>query len=200
MDPAADAVVDLYRRHAAAWTKARGDRLVERTWLDRFLAVLDPEADVLDVGCGSGLPIARYLAQRGHRVTGIDSSPEMIALFRRNLPEGQAETGDMRTLRLGRRFGGLIAWNSFFHLDPDTQRAMFDIFAAHAGPGAALTFTSGPKQGVAMGLLEGEPLYHASLAPGEYRALLDTHDFDLLASKLEDPDCAGHSVWLAQRR
>jgi SAM-dependent methyltransferase len=41
---------------------------------------------VLDIGCGSGQPIAAYLAGRGHRVAGIDGSPEMIALFRANLP------------------------------------------------------------------------------------------------------------------
>ena len=175
----------------------------ERAWIERFADVLGPGATVLDVGCGSGEPIARYLADRGHCVTGIDSSPEMIALFRTNLPNAAGEAAyvaDMRSLSLGRRFDGLIAWNSFFHLAPDDQRLMFPIFRDHAKPGAPLLFTSGPAAGEAIGALEGEPLYHASLAPEEYRLLLGRAGFDVLAHVSEDPDCGGHTVWLARAR
>ena len=38
------------------------------------------------------------------------------------------------------------------------------------------------------------------LAPDEYRGLLATHGFAVVAERMEDPDCGGHSVWLAQRR
>src|SRR3954469_1600763 len=77
-----------------------------------------------------------------------------------------------RGLSLGQRFDGILAWDSFFHLRPGDQRAMFPVFRDHAAPGASLLFTSGPRAGVAMGEWQGEPLYHASLDPDEYRALL----------------------------
>jgi len=35
---------------------------------------------VLDVGCGTGEPIARYLMDTGRRVFGVDSSPSMIGI------------------------------------------------------------------------------------------------------------------------
>ena len=106
---AAERIVDLYRRHAGAWAAARGTELRERGWIERFAALLDPGATVLDLGCGSGQPIAVYLARRGHHVTGIDSSPEMIALFRANLPDQVAEVADLRSPGLDGAFGGLIA-------------------------------------------------------------------------------------------
>ena len=106
----------------------------------------------------------------------------------------------MRSLSLDRRFGGLIAWDSLFHLAPDEQRLMFPVFRDHALPGAPLLFTSGPAAGEAIGTLQGEPLYHASLGPGEYRLLLGWHGFDVVAHAAEDPDCGGHTVWLARRR
>jgi trans-aconitate methyltransferase len=77
---------------------------------------------VLDIGCGSGQPIAVYLASSGHPVTGIYSSPELTALFHDNLATTAAEVADMRSLSLGTRFGGLILWDGFFHLAPDEQR------------------------------------------------------------------------------
>ena len=60
-------------------------------------------------------------------------------------------------------------------------------------------FTSGPRHGEAIGRLRGEPLYHASLSPDEYRALLAANGFAVAAERMEDPDCGGHSVWLARR-
>jgi SAM-dependent methyltransferase len=197
---AAERIVDLYRRHAGAWTAARGTELRERAWIERFAGLLVPAATVLDIGCGSGEPIAVDLVRRGHPVTGIDSSPEMIALFRANLPDQAAAVADMRSLSLDSKFGGLIAWDSFFHLTPDDQRLMFPVFRDHARTGAPLLFTSGPAFGEAIGTLEGEPLYHASLGPEEYRLLLDRNGFDVVAHIAEDPDCDGHTVWLARRR
>jgi SAM-dependent methyltransferase len=199
MTDAADLIVDLYRHHAEAWAAARGTKLAERAWIERFADLLGPGATVLDIGCGSGQPIARYLTDRGHPVTGIDAAPEMIALFRTNLPDAQAEVADMRSLKLGRRFGGLLAWDSFFHLAAAHQRRMFSVFRDHAEPGAPLLFTSGPAAGEAIGSLEGEPLYHASLDADEYRLLLGRNGFDIVAHTAEDPGCGGRTVWLARR-
>jgi SAM-dependent methyltransferase len=196
----AEGVVGLYRRHARAWAAARGTELSERAWIDRFAALLDASATVLDIGCGSGEPIAVSLVGRGHHVVGVDSSPEMIGLFRANLPDEVAEVADMRSLRLDRAFGGLIAWDSFFHLAPDQQRLMFPVFRDHALAGAPLLFTSGPAYGEAIGTLEGEPLYHASLGPDEYRLLLGENGFDVAGHIVEDPDCGARTVWLARRR
>jgi hypothetical protein len=76
---------------------------------------------------------------------------------------------------------------------------MFAIFRAHAAPNAALMFTSGPKDGIAMGTFEDEPLYHASLAPEAYRALLDENGFEVVANVFDDPQTGGHSIWLARK-
>jgi SAM-dependent methyltransferase len=153
---------------------------------------------VLDLGCGTGEPIAGALVEAGYVVTGVDSAPAMIALCRARFPDQTWHVADMRRLALGRGFAGILAWDSFFHLEPDDQRAMFATFRAHAAPGAALMLTSGPRAGVAMGSFEGEPLYHASLAPEEYRALLAAHGFAVVAHVAEDPDCGGRTVWLAR--
>ena len=106
----------------------------------------------------------------------------------------------MRELALNETFDGLIAWDSFFHLTQQDQQKMFPIFDRLSRPGSALMFTSGTDNGIAMGQFEGEPLFHASLAPDEYRALLSAHGFAVVGMVMEDPHCAGHTVWLAQKR
>lgn len=195
-----DAIVDLYQRHAARFDTLRSRHLQEAAWLDRFLALLPHGPAVLDIGCGSGEPIARHLIQRGCAVTGIDSSPALITLCRERFPAQDWAVADMRSLSLDRRFDGLIAWDSFFHLGFEAQRAMFPLFRAHAAPKAVLMFTSGPAHGEAIGNFEGEPLYHASLAETEYRARLAENGFDVIEHVVEDRTCGGHTVWLARLR
>ena len=78
----------------------------------------------------------------------------------------------MRGLKLDKTFDGILAWDSFFHLSPEAQRAMFPVFAAHAHQDTVLMFNTGPGFGEAIGSYRGDPLYHASLDPAEYDQLL----------------------------
>ena len=75
-----DNIVPLYQRHAQAYDRLRGRGLFEKSWLDAFAALLPKAGSVLDIGCGMGEPIARYLIERGFDVSGIDSSPALIAI------------------------------------------------------------------------------------------------------------------------
>ena len=196
----ADRIVGLYERHARAWdSDRRRAPFVEKVWVDRFRAMLPAGGRVLDLGCGGSEPMAGYLIVNGLAVTGVDSSSTMIALCRERRPEQEWIVHDMRTLTLDRRFDGLLAWDSFFHLTFADQRRMFPIFQAHAAPGAPLLFSTGPRHGEGIGEYGGEPLYHASLAPEEYRALLKAAGFSVVDYVPDDPSCAGHTVWLAQR-
>lgn len=200
MTSAADRIVDLYERRSREWDDARSRNLFERPWLQKFLELLPPAGSVLDIGCGSGEPIAGFFVRSGYSVHGVDSSPAMIAYCKDRFPDNAWDVADMRSLSLGRSFAGILAWDSFFHLRQDDQRRMFPIFRQHAAPNAALMFTSGPREGVAMGTFNGEPLYHASLDPAEYRRLLDEARFDVVANVFEDPATAGHTIWLARLR
>jgi SAM-dependent methyltransferase len=190
--------VNLYERHASEFDEDRSRLLQEKVWLDRFLAFVPPLGTVLDIGCGMGEPIARYVLEVRYRVVGVDSSPSLIQLCRTRFPASEWIVADMRDLALGRRYDGLLAWDSFFHLNMDEQRSMFARFAGHARAGAPLMFTSGPAQGETIGSCFGEPLYHASLDPAEYRQLLAANGFAVLSFVANDPACGEHTVWLAK--
>lgn len=195
-----DHVAGLYERHARAFDRDRSRTLAERGWLDAFLVHVSPGGVVLDLGCGGGEPIARYIVDQGFDVAGVDTSPTLLGLCQARLPDGEWLVGDMRRLALGRRFDGVVAWDSFFHLAPDDQRSMFARIADHARDGAPLLFTSGTEAGVSMGAYRGEPLYHVSLDESEYGILLADHGFGVVTHTADDPDSGGHTVWLARYR
>ncbi len=114
------------------------------------------------------------------------------------MPDHEWIVQDMRSVSLGRKFDGVLAWDSFFHLHPDDQRRMFGIFAAHAAGSAVLMFNAGPGHGEAIGRYRGEPLYHASLDGAEYEALLRQSGFGTVAQIVEDRQAGGRTAWLAK--
>lgn len=200
MSKAADGIIDLYSRRAADWDADRGRGLtVETPWLEAFLAHVPKGATVLDLGCGSGEPVARYLIEQGRAVTGVDASPGAVDLCRGRFPSQDWIVADMRGLDLGRAFDGLIAWHSSFHLTRDDQRALFAVFERHVRPGGVLMFTSGDTDGEAIGDWRGEPLYHASLSTAEYRTRLEAAGFAVIDHAVGDYDRGGVTVWLARR-
>ena len=193
-------IIDLHQRYADVWDKERPRSLFEKPWLDRLLALLESGASILDIGCGSAEPIARYFIEKGYDVPGVDSSVTFMGICKGRFPDQGWLVTDMRKLSLNRRFQGMLAWDSFFHLSPDDQRGMFSIFRRHVAPRGALLFTSGTAQGEAIGSYKGEPLYHGSLDEAEYLSLLNQNGFDVVAHLVEDPTCGYHTVWLAQLR
>jgi 2-polyprenyl-3-methyl-5-hydroxy-6-metoxy-1,4-benzoquinol methylase len=191
----------FYERFANEWDRDRskpGQGLMERRYLDEIASRLSPRAEILDLGCGTGEPIARYLTDRGFKVTGVDAAPAMIAICRQRFPEGTWLEADMRTLALDRRYDAIIAWDSIFHLDQGEQRAMLPILRRHIAPEGLLLFTSGPEAATAIGTMYGEELFHASLDPDKYRRLLARSGFQVLLYRPEDPDCGKHTIWLAR--
>ena len=197
-DPAQD-VIGLYERHADVWAELRRPGLgPEREWFGRFTERLGAGASVLDVGCGHGDPLARALLAEGFDVTGIDGAAALIEQARRKLPQGRWLVGDMRELALGRTFDGLLAWFSLFHLPAEDQPGVIRRLGEHAHPGSVLLMATGPERGEVVGEFAGEPLYHASLAPADYRTALGAAGFEVVAHRVRDPGCGDATVWLAR--
>ncbi|WP_407992116.1 class I SAM-dependent methyltransferase [Kitasatospora sp. CMC57] len=100
-------------RYAEAFPDKAG-QLACGEWL---LHTLEPGAEVLDVGCGTGDPTVRQLSEGGLRVTGVDLSDGMLRLARRGVPAAGYHRIDMYDLA--------------------TERAVRAWGAAGLGPGAA---------------------------------------------------------------
>ena len=191
----------LYARHAKRFDRARTRTLMELPYLRQATTLAPAPGTVLDLGCGSGEPLARYFVENGFRVTGVDLVGEMLEMCRARFPDMAWRQGDMRDLELGERFDIVMAWDSFFHLGPSDQRRMFETFRRHTAPGGVLVFTSGTREGEQTGGdLFGDELYHASLDSQEYERLLDQHGYVVICHRVEDPDCGGHTVWVARLR
>lgn len=190
--------LESYSKISKWYDVHRSRELFEKSWLDKAIVHLKPNATILDLGCGMGEPISKYFIDKGFDVTGIDGCDELIVMANKRLSQDKFFVADMRELSLENKFDLIIAWNSFFHLTADEQRQMFNVFIQHINANGMLLFTSGPEEGEIWSDNGGENLYHASLAAEEYKTLLANHGFELLDYKINDKDCNDHTVWLAR--
>lgn len=92
----------------------------------RFLGLLPAsDARVLDCGCGTGEPVARMIAARGHRVCGIDMSPTMVDLSRQAVPTGSFECANMLEYEAPTdHFHGVVISLALFRFDREQMTSM----------------------------------------------------------------------------
>lgn len=178
---------------------ARTKTLMESEYLNLIVNSVPAGDSVLDLGCGTGEPIAQFFINKGFKVTGVDGSKKMIELCKKSFPNEKWIVSDMREINLQQRFDVILAWHSFFYLDHDSQRKMFKIFDAHIKLGGILAFTSGEEEGEVWSDNGGQQLYHASLSTNEYEKLLHENSFKVLLHKVRDPECGEATVWVAQK-
>jgi 2-polyprenyl-3-methyl-5-hydroxy-6-metoxy-1,4-benzoquinol methylase len=178
---------------------ARTKALMESEYLNLIINSVSAGGSVLDLGCGTGEPIAKFFIDKGFKVTGVDGSKKMIEVCKKRFPREQWIVSDMREINLNQQFDVILAWHSFFHLDHDSQRKMFKIFDAHMKPGGVLAFTSGEEEDEVWSDNGGQMLYHASLLTKEYEKLLNEISFKILLHKIRDPQCGEATVWIAQK-
>ena len=130
--------VEFLAGRGRAPSTAIGARAV-RDWA----RTLPPGATVIDLGCGSGLPITKVLVNEGLNVYAIDASPSLVQAFRNNLPEIPVACEAVEdSLFFGRMFDGVVAWGLIFLLPAEEQRRLIQRVAAILVPGGRLLFTS----------------------------------------------------------
>ena len=182
---------DRIAERYAAWTggawagnRARfGGLLCER---------LSPGAAVLDLGCGTGVPVARELATR-FAVTGVDLSPRSIALAKENVPGATFFRADMSALDFPAvHFDAVTAFYSIIHLPREEHPALLRAIAGWLRPGGLFVATMGAGEsddGYEEDWL-GTPMYWSHYDGTANRRLVEASGLRLLLAeeRTEDED------------
>src|SRR5215204_1156631 len=96
---------------------AAGRAFTAKKYVEMLARRLEPSASVLDLGCGTGEPVARYFIEKGFRVVGVDESAAMLEIARRLLPEAEFIHADMCEMEMDGQFAAAVVWDSLFHVE-----------------------------------------------------------------------------------
>ena len=143
-----DVLAEYYAdRLADALDRMPEERAVLGLFCDLILAA-DLGTEVGDIGCGTGR-LELYLAARGLSPRGIDLSPEMIRVARRDHPGFGFDVADVRDLPFeDASLAGVVCWYSLMFLAPSDRPVAFSELARVVKPGGYLVtaFKAGDSQ------------------------------------------------------
>lgn len=110
-----------YNKIAQEWSAARSAFCGrEHEYIDAVLSAAPVGSTILDLGCGTGCPMADYIVSQGRRVLGVDQSEAMLAIARQRLPSEQWVLSPMEVYEPGEGYRGALLWDSLFHV-PRTE-------------------------------------------------------------------------------
>lgn len=173
---------DSYNKICDSWSEYREKSRINTCIVD-FAKNLKPGAKVLDVGCGSGYPIATYLSEQGFFVTGIDISEKMIEKAQSlNLRNAHFFVEDVLTFRSAEKYDAIIAFDSIWHISKERQRDIYKIVANLIKDGGYFLFTHGKTEGSVTGQMFGEEFHYSALDVSEVHGLLEKNGFKIVLS------------------
>ena len=195
-----DAVAERY----FAWSDAHpsAPRLA---WLSRALDRIPRDTDVLDLGCGAGVPMTRALAD-GRRVTGVDISARQIELARAAVPEARFIQADMTDLDLPpASLDAVVAFYSLTHVPRVDLPVLLDAIHRWLRPGGVLVATMGAQDSpdeVEDDWL-GAPMFFSHYGAKKNRALVRRAGFDVETAVVEEEPEDRHAalfLWVIARK
>jgi SAM-dependent methyltransferase len=185
------------------------DARVDRTlgYVDRVLEGLPPGAKILDLGCGTGNPIARHVIDRGFRVFGVDQSQKMLAIAKRIIPEAELIHADIIDVQLTKKFTAAIMWDSVFHVRREHHEPIYRKVAEALEPRGRMLLSVGGEGAESLdspfpGLtsqMYGATFFYDAFEPRLARELVERAGFEIELWEVDDPSSHGHIAVIARK-
>jgi len=139
-----DVVRRGYDALSRTYDEAYGAETKYGPWLAELTARLPARADVVDVGCGSGVPVASTLAALGHRVTGVDLSEMQVTRARERVPTATFIHADATTVDFAPgSLDAVVSLYALIHVPLDEQLPLLTRIAGWLRPGGVFLATMG---------------------------------------------------------
>ncbi len=165
----------------AARTKLHGR---ERALFDTFLTGLETPSHILDLGCGTGRPIAEYLLNQGHTLTGVDQAENLLDIARKRYPQARWIESTIEDFDNSERYAGIVCWDALFHIERGLHESLLGKMARLLQPRGRLALTVGGSAHPAFtDTMFGQPFFYDSYPPEEFEALLKQQGFTLVAAE-----------------
>ena len=200
-----------YDRIAEQWyANFRGQKYVERTlgYVDKILENLPAQSKVLDLGCGTGNPIAKHIIKRGFRVVGVDQSKELLEIAKIVAPFAELIHADMCEIEFAEKFAAVVAWDSVFHVERKYHSAIYRKLSDALEIGGRLlmsvggsdtgNFDDSENEGFTSEMF-GHIFFYSGYAPKVARKLLEDAGFEIEVWENEDPSSRGHIAVIGRK-
>jgi len=179
-------VEDGYNAIARAYHNQR-DKFKNDEVLRLLISLLPPGGEVLDIGCGVGVPVVRFLVDAGFKVTGVDISSSMLELARDRVPEARFIKMDMRRLAFDScRFDAVTAFYSLFHVPKEEHLQVLVSFNHLLRKDGILLFCSGTAAWEGFKDFHGTRMFWSHPDPEATRQMVIDAGFTVRMSEVQE--------------
>ena len=149
--------------------------------------------NLLDLGCGAGVPLGKSFIDSGWSVTGVDFSPKMLSLANKHVPEMKTLCADMRTVEFEEgEFNAITLIYSLFHIPKSQHSELFAKLFRWLKPNGMALFTYATKEYTGQEEMDGykafmgQQLYYSHKTPSALYKDLETIGFDIEAREYRE--------------
>ena len=148
---------------------------------------LKPGSTIVDLGCGTGLPLAKTVKQMEMDVLGVDSSRLMIESFKTNFPNTTVIHSRLQDYVFPKTtIKGVLCWGALFHLTPDDQIEVLNNVFNSVASGGRFLFTSANEKNTTIGEMNGISFKYYSLGSAAYNELAKNAGWELIHESEDD--------------
>jgi cyclopropane fatty-acyl-phospholipid synthase-like methyltransferase len=193
-----EAGYDVIAERYLAWSANRPSEPRLR-WLARALELIPADTDVLDLGCGAGVPMTQALAN-GRRVTGVDISTSQLERARSNVPSATFVHADMTAVDFPpESFDAVVSFYALTHVPRAEQPELLARIRSWLRPGGVLVATMGAQD--AEDEIEedwlGVPMFFSHYGVRRNRAMVRRAGFEIdEAVVCEEPEDRDSAIFL----
>ncbi len=168
-------------------------------WIDELASLLPDRADVIDLGCGAGLPATRELTDRGLRVLGVDFSAVQLSRARRLVPAASFVQADMTALHLRPDcVDAVVSFYALIHVPLEEQRALFPRIRSWLRPGGYLLAITGADRWTGIESYLGADMFWDHADTGTYLEWFTAARLEPVWHRFVPEGDSGHSLILAR--
>jgi SAM-dependent methyltransferase len=172
-------------------------------WLGRLQELLPATGQVLDLGCGCGVPVARTLAAAGHQVTGVDISAVQVGRARKLIPAATFLQADAAQVEFAAEsFDAIVCLYAIIHVPLAAQPGLLARAAAWLRPAGWLLAVAG--EGAWTGSEDnwlGGPatMWWSQADAATYRGWLEDAGLTVTEQAFVPEGDAGHALFWARK-
>lgn len=170
-------------------------------YLEKLNNHLKSNSTVLDIGCGAGLPVGRFLAEKGYKVIGIDISEKMIELARKNVPQADYSIKDMSDLEEEEyKVDAIVSFYAIFHTPKEKHRELFKKINSFLPKGGLIlaTMGAGEYEGTEEDF-HGVKMFWSHFGPEKNKQIIENAGFKVILDEIDTGGDEKHQIIMARK-
>jgi SAM-dependent methyltransferase len=172
-------VKDGYNKIGKRYQDLRLKHSIEE--FEKFIKLLPANAHILDAGCGTGIPYAKFLFEKGFKVVGVDFSKEMLKFAKENVPGVEFINRNITKLDFPENsFDALISLNVIIHIPRENHGALFEGFHKILKSDGIMLVTMGICECEEVGEFCSERMFWSHFEPSESLQIIKKCGFDII--------------------